>query len=160
MANVKWLTRIEVTDQRFAGRFMARDYVTIRLRGDQTAWTFNTVSHTRLKSAPAKVTRRRNRYSIMGAAWGAPISEVEVQIDDGRWMTARLDRQSSWKDGGFGWRFWTLEWGKATPGLHTVRSRAYDADGNRQPAPDDPYLASRVTFWENNGQITRQVKLD
>ena len=30
VANVKWLVRIEVTDGRFAGRFMARDYVSIR----------------------------------------------------------------------------------------------------------------------------------
>ena len=30
VANVKWLTRIEVRDQRHAGNFMARDYVTIR----------------------------------------------------------------------------------------------------------------------------------
>ena len=93
VANVKWLTRIEVMDQRFAGRFMAREYVTIReqVRDGQTVWTFNTVKHDRLKSAPAKVTRRRGRYSIMGAAWGAPIAEVEVQIDDGPWMTADLD---------------------------------------------------------------------
>jgi DMSO/TMAO reductase YedYZ molybdopterin-dependent catalytic subunit len=59
VANVKWLTRIEVVDHRYAGRFMARDYVTIReeQRGE-TVWTFTTVSHDRLKSAPAKVTRR------------------------------------------------------------------------------------------------------
>ena len=30
IANVKWLTRIEVRDTRFMNRFMARDYVTIR----------------------------------------------------------------------------------------------------------------------------------
>jgi DMSO/TMAO reductase YedYZ molybdopterin-dependent catalytic subunit len=30
VANVKWLTRIELTDNRFAGRFMARDNVSIR----------------------------------------------------------------------------------------------------------------------------------
>jgi DMSO/TMAO reductase YedYZ molybdopterin-dependent catalytic subunit len=30
VANVKWLERIEVRDTRFAGRFMARDYVTVR----------------------------------------------------------------------------------------------------------------------------------
>ena len=60
VANVKWLTRIEVMDHRYAGRFMARDYVTIReeQRDGQTVWTFTTVSHDRLKSAPAKVTRR------------------------------------------------------------------------------------------------------
>ncbi len=74
VANVKWLTRIEVIDQRYAGRFMARDYVTIReeQRGGETVWTFTNVKHDRLKSAPAKVTRHRNRYAIMGAAWGAP----------------------------------------------------------------------------------------
>lgn len=31
IANVKWLQRIEVVDTRYMGRFMARDYVTIRL---------------------------------------------------------------------------------------------------------------------------------
>ena len=30
VANVKWLKRIELIDHRFAGRFMARDYVTFR----------------------------------------------------------------------------------------------------------------------------------
>ena len=92
VANVKWLTRIEVMDHRYAGRFMARDYVSIReeQRDGETVWTFTTVSHDRLKSAPAKVTRRGNRYTIMGAAWGAPIAAVEVRIDDGPWMPATL----------------------------------------------------------------------
>jgi DMSO/TMAO reductase YedYZ molybdopterin-dependent catalytic subunit len=166
VANVKWLTRIEVTDQRYAGRFMARDYVTIReqVRDGQTVWTFNTVKHDRLKSAPAKVTRRRGRYTIMGAAWGAPIAEVEVQIDDGPWLTATLDERHHPRDGshgrsGFAWRFWTLRWGRPPAGEHTIRSRAFDVDGNIQPAADDPYLASRVTFWENNGQIGRRVRI-
>ena len=71
VANVKWLTRIEVTDHRFAGRFMARDYVNVReeQRDGQTLWTFATVSHERLKSAPAKVTRLGSRYVIVGVAW-------------------------------------------------------------------------------------------
>ena len=30
VANVKWLTRIEVLDTRYQGRFMARDYVSFR----------------------------------------------------------------------------------------------------------------------------------
>jgi DMSO/TMAO reductase YedYZ molybdopterin-dependent catalytic subunit len=44
IANVKWLTRIEVVDQRFAGRFMAREYVTIREQqvDGETVWTFLT----------------------------------------------------------------------------------------------------------------------
>jgi DMSO/TMAO reductase YedYZ molybdopterin-dependent catalytic subunit len=166
VANVKWLTHIEVTDQRYAGRFMARDYVTIRegTRDGKTVWTFATVKHDRLKSAPAKVTRRRDKYAILGAAWGAPIAEVEVQIDGGPWMTATLADKPPRKHGSrarseFAWRFWTLPWGTPAAGEHTIRSRAFDVDGNVQPPPEDPYLASKVTFWESNGQITRRVRI-
>jgi DMSO/TMAO reductase YedYZ molybdopterin-dependent catalytic subunit len=166
VANVKWLTRIEVVDQRFAGRFMARDYVTIR-EGTQdgtTVWTFATVRHDRLKSAPAKVTRQHGHYAILGAAWGAPIAEVEVKIDDGPWMTATLHDKPRRKGGSrgrgeFAWRFWTLRWGTPPAGEHTITSRAFDVNGNVQPPPDDPYLASKVTFWESNGQITRRVRI-
>jgi hypothetical protein len=140
---------------------MARDYVTIReeMHDGQTVWTFTTVSHDRLKSAPAKVTRRGDRYAVMGAAWGAPIAAVEVQIDDGPWMAARLDPRRPWtrKSRDFAWTFWTLQWGTPAAGEHSVRSRAFDVDGNVQPAPDDPFLASKVTYWESNGQITRRV---
>jgi DMSO/TMAO reductase YedYZ molybdopterin-dependent catalytic subunit len=161
VANVKWLTRIEVRDGRYAGRFMARDYVTIReeVRDGETVWTFTTVSHDRLKSAPAKVTRVGDDYSVMGAAWGARIGRVEVQIDEGPWRRARLRRHRQGSRAGFSWVFWTYDWGTPAPGEHTVRSRAYDVEGNRQPAPDDPYLAGKVTFWESNGQITRTVEI-
>jgi DMSO/TMAO reductase YedYZ molybdopterin-dependent catalytic subunit len=159
VANVKWLTRIQITSQRYAGRFMARDYVTIREEqvGGQTVWTFHTVSHDRLKSAPAKVTRRGERHTILGAAWGAPITRVEVQIDDGPWQAAMLDRPR--ERAGFAWRFWYFNWGTPPAGEHTVRSRAFDAHGDVQPRPEDPYLSSRRTYWENNGQITRRVRI-
>jgi DMSO/TMAO reductase YedYZ molybdopterin-dependent catalytic subunit len=163
VANVKWLTRIELRESRFQGRFMARDYVSIReeVQNGETVWTFSSVTHERLKSAPAKVTRRGNRYSIMGAAWGAPIAAVEVQIDDGPWMPARLDRNRprKWRSRDFAWTFWNLHWGTPAAGEHTITSRAFDVDGNIQPAPDDPFLASKVTFWESNGQITRRVRI-
>jgi DMSO/TMAO reductase YedYZ molybdopterin-dependent catalytic subunit len=174
VANVKWLTRIEVREQRHAGNFMARDYVTIReeQRDGQPFWTFSTVRHDRLKSAPAKVARREQHYVVLGAAWGAPIAAVEVRIDDGPWMPARLigpephKRRSRGffdqepirtRSRGFAWRFWTFLWGTPVPGEHRVTSRAFDVYGNVQPAPDDPFLASRRTLWESNGQITRRV---
>ena len=163
VANVKWLTRIEVRDARFQGRFMARDYVTIReeIQQGKTVWTFTSVTHDRLKSAPAKVTRRGGRYSIMGAAWGAPIAAVEVQIDEGPWMPAQLERHGARRrrSRDFAWTFWTLHWGRPAAGEHTIRSRAIDVDGNLQPAPSDPFLAGKVTFWESNGQITRRVEI-
>src|SRR5215218_2686025 len=153
VANVKWLTRIEVRDGRFAGRFMARDYVTIReeQQDGQTVWTFTTVSHDRLKSAPAKVTRCQDRYSVMGAAWGAPVTRVEVRIDDGPWRMARLERRGprTSRSRQFAWRFWTLDWGRPAPGEHRIKSRAFDVDGNVQPAPGEGHLAGKVTYWES-----------
>jgi DMSO/TMAO reductase YedYZ molybdopterin-dependent catalytic subunit len=159
VANVKWLTRIEVLDRRYQGHFMARDYVTIREedQGGQTVWTFTSVTRDRLKSAPAKVTKEGDRYTIMGAAWGAPIAGVEVRIDDGEWQPATLSQD----DGGeFVWTFWTIDWGTPSAGEHAITSRAIDAAGDIQPAPDAPLLAGKATFWESNGQITRHVRID
>jgi hypothetical protein len=159
-----------VLDHRYPGRLMARDYVSIReqQRDGETVWTFTTVSQSRLKSAPAKVTRRNGRYGIIGAAWGAPVEAVEVQVDDGPWMAARLDSpartvaaevptkdepadendRSGLQTGrsGYAWRFWRLDWGKPASGEHEIRSRAFDVNGNMQPAPDDPFLASKRTY--------------
>ncbi len=158
IANVKWLTRIEVRDQRYAGNFMSRLYVTMREeeRDGETVWTFSTVGRDRLKSAPAKVIQQGDTYSIMGAAWGGQIANVEVSIDGGAWQPAKLAAD----DGSpLTWTFWTYDWGTPTAGEHTVASRATAADGSVQPAPDDPYLAGKKTYWESNGQITRHVKI-
>ena len=49
----------------------------------------------------------------------------------------------------------------ATPssGEHTITSRAIAENGEVQPAPDDPLLAGKTTYWESNGQITRRVRI-
>jgi DMSO/TMAO reductase YedYZ molybdopterin-dependent catalytic subunit len=164
VANVKWLTHIEITDARYQGRFMARDYVSIReeQRDGETVWTFTSVTHELLKSTPAKVTRRGDQYSVMGAAWGAPIAKVQVSVDGGTWQSAKLHRHrslgaSSGHRNEFAWAFWTFDWGTPTAGVHSITSRAFDQDGNVQPTPDDPRITSRHTFWENNSQVTRRV---
>ncbi len=166
VANVKWLTRIEITGSRFQGKFMARDYVSIREenRGGKTRWTFTSVTHERLKSAPARVTRRGDNYTVLGAAWGAPIAKVEVRIDDGPWRATKLVRNPSRSMGSghrdqAAWKLWKLSWGAPDRGEHTITSRAYDTDGNVQPTPTDPYLTSKRTFWENNGHMTRRVMI-
>src|SRR4029453_200950 len=99
VANVKWLNRIEVRDTRFMGRFMARDYVTIREepRGSEFESVETSVGRTLLKSAPAKVTRKDGQYRIVGAAWGAPVAKVEVQVDGGPWRAATIDKRHQGK---------------------------------------------------------------
>jgi len=158
IANIKWLKRIEIRDTRFMGRFMARDYVTIREepRNGETVWTETAVGRALLKSVPAKVTRKDGLYRIVGAAWGAPIARVEVQIDGGPWMEAAIDRS---EEAEFAWKLWSLEWANAKPGEHTITSRASDTQGQVQPAMDDPRIAKKRTYWESNGQVTRQIRL-
>ena len=163
VANVKWLTRIEVRDTRLMNRFMARDYVTIREEppaeaGGAPVWAETSVGRARLKSVPAKVTRLNGQHRIVGAAWGAPIAGVEVRIDGGPWAPAALDRTPG-EDAPFAWTLWSLDWGAPAPGEHTVTARATDTAGNVQPAPDDPWLANKKTYWESTGQVTRRILL-
>jgi DMSO/TMAO reductase YedYZ molybdopterin-dependent catalytic subunit len=161
VANVKWLTRIEVRDTRLMNRFMARDYVTLREEppaeaGGEPVWAETSVGRARLKSVPAKVTRLGGQHRIVGAAWGAPIAGVEVRVDDGPWAPAALDRTPG-EDAPFAWTLWSLDWGTPTPGEHAITSRATDAAGRVQPAPDDPWIANKRTYWESTGQVTRRV---
>jgi DMSO/TMAO reductase YedYZ molybdopterin-dependent catalytic subunit len=64
VANVKWLTQIEVTNKRFLNRFMGRDYVTIReeQRDGKTLITETSVGRMLLTSAPARVVERDGHY--------------------------------------------------------------------------------------------------
>jgi DMSO/TMAO reductase YedYZ molybdopterin-dependent catalytic subunit len=158
IANVKWLKRIEVRDTRYMGRFMAREYVTIReeQRNGETVWTETSVGRALLKFVPAKVTRKDGQYRIVGAAWGAPIQRVEVQIDGGPWTPATIDRREETE---FAWKIWSLDWQNPTAGEHSITSRAIDTAGNIQPAMDDPRIAQKRTYWESNGQVTRRIRL-
>jgi hypothetical protein len=105
---------------------------------------------------PARVTRQGGQHRIIGAAWGAPIQRVEVQIDGGPWTPATIDRR---EEAEFAWKIWSLEWEKPTPGEHTITSRAIDTAGHIQPAMDDPRIAKKRTYWESNGQVTRRIRI-
>jgi DMSO/TMAO reductase YedYZ molybdopterin-dependent catalytic subunit len=157
IANVKWLSRIEVTNQRFLNRFMGRDYVTIReeQHNGKPVIVETSVGRLLLKSVPARVVERDGRYEIQGMAWGPiPIAAVEVKIDNGGWTRAKLAQAKSQ----FEWRAWSLDWAPRH-GEHTVTSRAIDTSGRVQPAPDDPVIVDKKTYWESNGQITRKVTI-
>jgi DMSO/TMAO reductase YedYZ molybdopterin-dependent catalytic subunit len=158
IANVKWLKRIEVRDTRFMGRFMARDYVTVREESHdgETFWSEASVGRWRLASAPARVVRNGANYRVLGMAWGGSIARVEVQIDGGLWRPAVIDTRSN---AAFAWKFWSVNWDHPASGDHTVLSRAFDTDGNVQPPPDDPMIAGKHTYWESNGQAARRIHI-
>jgi DMSO/TMAO reductase YedYZ molybdopterin-dependent catalytic subunit len=75
--------------------------------------------------------------AIAGVAWAQTrgIERVEVQIDDGEWMDARLAAEQSADT----WRQWSLAW-DAAPGRHTIRVRATESGGAIQTeARSEPF---------------------
>lgn len=158
VANVKWLTQIHVQDRRHMGRFMARDYVTLKREevGSRERWVETSVSRMNLKSVIARVTRRGDTHRISGFALndGTPLRSVEVRIDDGPWQEATIDPQSS----RYSWKLFHYDWPDASPGEHTLVSRAIDVNGNVQLASED--LPERVSYWEEYGRFPRRVRIE
>lgn len=157
IANIKWLAHIHLLDSRFMGKFMAREYVTLRGRkvGDETLWNETSVSRIQLKSMVARVTRMGSKCTILGFAMndGTPLRSVEVRIDSGPWQTATIDKSST----AYSWKLFTLNWEDPTSGEHTLVSRAIDATGNIQPTEEE--LELKKTRWENNAQFARKVMI-
>jgi DMSO/TMAO reductase YedYZ molybdopterin-dependent catalytic subunit len=157
VANVKWLEHIHVQGSRFMGKFMAREYVTLRGNpvGNEVIWNETSVSRIQLKSVVVRVTRTGRQVKILGFALtdGTPLKTVEVRIDNGGWQPATLDKSST----PYSWKLFTHVWESATPGEHTIVSRAIDANGSVQPTEEE--LELKKTRWENNGQFPRKVAI-
>ena len=162
VAWVKWLNRIELHDRRFMGKFMGRDYVTIRgeQQGDKTIWRETSVGKMNLKSVVARVVRSQDgSLRVTGAAWndGTPIKSVELKIDDGPWVAAKMlpERGQSPHT----WTFWQYDWKGAAAGEHTLVSRATDERGRVQPDADAPFIKLKKTYWEANQQAPRKIRI-
>ena len=86
---------------------------------------------------------------------GTPLQSVEVKIDDGSWQPATLDPGTMREK--YGWKFFNYTWNGATPGEHTVTSRATDVNGVVQPTAEE--LEVKQTFLEQNNQLPRTVMI-
>jgi DMSO/TMAO reductase YedYZ molybdopterin-dependent catalytic subunit len=165
IACVKWLTRIELRDTRYMGRFMARDYVTVRgeRRGKGIAYVESSVTKMNLKSIVARVTRKPIRDGAIPlkaycAAWsdGIEIKQVEVQLDEGRWRAAIPAAKPQSK---YCWKFFSIDLGAVPAGRHTIVSRAVDVNGRIQPSADDDEIALKKTYYEAYAQWPRTIDL-
>lgn len=166
IANVKWVSRIECRDRRYMGRYMARDYVTVRgeRQGDEVVFVETSVAKMNLKSIVARVTRQdavdgKIPLHIMGAAWddGTGIDRVEVQVDGGEWQEAALATEPRAQ---YSWVFFHLDGVSLPPGKHTIVSRAIDKHGRIQPSEDDDEIALKRTYWEAYQQWPREIELE
>ncbi|MBI2917500.1 MAG: sulfite oxidase [Chloroflexi bacterium] len=130
VSNIKWLVRVEVSNQRIQTPFNTASYI---LDGpdypDKPALTLQT-----LKSAvalPWEGTIPRGRQTIRGFAWSphGRIARVEYSLDGGKtWADARLEEPNTQ----YVWVRWSFPW-EATPGTYGIMTRATDEAGNAQP---------------------------
>ena len=155
VSNVKWLTQIHVQSTRYMGRFMGRDYVTLKKEnvGGVDRWVENSVTAMNLKSSIIRVTEMGGRYSIHGFALndGTPLRSVEIKVDDGPWLTAEMNPNNT----RFSWKLFSLEWPNPTAGEHTLVSRVTDINGNVQATQEE--LPEKVSYWEDFSQFPRTV---
>src|SRR5580700_8180420 len=162
IANVKWLAEVHLQEERFLGNFQARWYRTLRGVGGTgedadpgTQWVENEVTHMQLKSVLARVRKNSDKYQVFGFVLndGTPLKSVEVSVDGGPWQAAALDKSNM----RYAWKLFTFDWNGATPGEHTLVSRATDADGTVQPTKAE--LSQKKTFLEDNAQFPRKIMI-
>jgi len=162
VANVKWLSEIHLQEERYLGNYQARWYRSVVGVGGagtdtdpDTQWVENEITRMHLKSAIARVRKSGNAYQVLGFVLndGTPLKSVEVQIDGGEWKKATMDPANTQ----YSWKLFTYKWEGATPGEHTLVSRATDAGGQVQPTTAE--LSRKKTFLQDNAQFPRKVMI-
>ena len=110
------------------GKFQSRWYRTMREEkiDGETVWNETAVTHMRLKSVVARVSKDGGAHKVTGFVLndGTPVKSVEVKIDNGSWQPAAMLQPA----GKLRVEGVTCTWNGATPGEHTIVSRATDRD--------------------------------
>ena len=128
----KWVTELKVT--RFADD---EGYWTPR--GWSERGPVKTSSRIDVPRDGDSVRRADNgKVAVAGVAWAQHrgVTGVQVRVDDGEWVDARLGTEAT----DDAWRQWVLAW-DAEPGEHAIAVRARDTTGEWQTgetAPPDP----------------------
>jgi DMSO/TMAO reductase YedYZ molybdopterin-dependent catalytic subunit len=142
MTNVKWLSRITVLDEPFAGYQHTRSYRIRQAEEDEGEPVTRMLPRSLMvpPGIPDFLSRERflepGPVELRGRAWSgwAPIESVEVSTDGGdTWAPAELEEPVS----PAAWRGWSFAW-EASTGRHELCCRATDADGRSQPV-DSPW---------------------
>jgi DMSO/TMAO reductase YedYZ molybdopterin-dependent catalytic subunit len=131
----KWLKRIELTTwDSFDGYWISRGW-----SKEGPIKTASRIDVPRKKIAAGTQT-------VAGVAW-APhrgISQVELQVDDGDWMTCQLGPVASDDT----WVQWWFDW-QATVGRHELRVRASDGTGATQTGDRHSPAPNGATGWHS-----------
>ena len=136
MDSVKWLTRIEVLNQPFAGYFQQERYVAVRRNGERQPITRMSAGSKMIRPSEGEEIRS-NTYRVEGVAWAGErkVAEVQVRVNgSGDWQLAILPALPV----AMVWTPWSYDWHIPRAGQYTLDVRATDDDGNIQPEAPDP----------------------
>jgi DMSO/TMAO reductase YedYZ molybdopterin-dependent catalytic subunit len=161
VCNVKWLAEVHLQEDRYLGNYQARWYRSVVGVGGtgeddpDTQWVETEITRMHLKSVIARVRKKGGAYEVLGFVLndGTPLKSVEIQIDNGAWQKATLASTNTQ----YSWKLFTYRWDGATPGEHTLVSRATDAEGAVQPTAAE--LKRKKTFLQDNSQYPRKVMI-
>jgi len=131
VASVKWLKRIELLPEQYAGEFQNGHYMYQWADRPHDPVTTMRVRARITDPAPG-ATIRAGTYTVRGKAWSGtgPVTHVHISLTgEGDWHPAHLEPRK----GPYQWQDWSFDWEAAEPGRHTLRARATDAHGNVQP---------------------------
>lgn len=129
VASIKWLGRITVTTEPVWTRWNTELYV----MDDDTGTTPDPIEEQVVKSTLElawEANLSPGPQTIGGRAWSPHgcVAHVDYSIDDGPWRRAQMVEPNFKR----AWVRFRLKW-NATPGAHTIRTRAVDDSGNTQP---------------------------
>jgi len=136
MDSVKWLTRVEVSQEPFKGYFQQERYVAVKSNGEQQTITRMRVNSKFFRPLNDEEIRMK-AYRIEGVAWAGEgkVSKVELRFDGtGKWQPAVLGESPV----AMVWTPWSYRWNISRPGQYTIEVRATDGEGNSQPVVRDP----------------------
>jgi len=133
----KWITDIELTT------FDAFDAYWVR-RGWAQEAPIKTQS--RIDTPNARTRVRVGTVPVAGVAWAQHrgIRAVELRVDEGPWMPARLSVEDTIDT----WRQWLVMW-EATAGEHLLQVRATDRTGDVQPESNAPPFPDGATGYHS-----------
>jgi DMSO/TMAO reductase YedYZ molybdopterin-dependent catalytic subunit len=131
---VKWLSKITLLDQPFAGFFMDNVYRVFQKEEDPTSGKFVTAIPLKsiITSPENHAALSKGSVSIRGAAYAgeADIKRVEVSVDDGStWHAAEFIGPHE----PYAWQRWEYQWQVSAPGQYVILTRATDSSGKVQP---------------------------
>jgi len=154
VASVKWLTQIEVVERSFVGYYQGDKYVYEHESGGEVVREPVTLQRVRalVVEPTPDATVARGELAIRGVAWSgaAPIAHVEVSLGRGPWHEARLLGARSRGS----WQWWETIARFDEPGPTTVRARATDLAGRRQPEQPE---WNRLGYGNNTVQVVPVV---